>query len=179
MNTSARIFVGLPVDVAAAHELAVFARRALGGLPVRPVEPAQLHATLVFCGPVDDDRVDDVAAVVEEETPFDLAWTLTPTGVRQLGSVVAITYEAPADLVAIQRALERRLVGDGLAPGEGRRWLPHVTVARGRQGARFRAPRPAPPPLPLRGAEVVVYRSEPAPTGTVYTRLATLPRPSR
>ena len=48
-----RIFVGLPVDAHAAHELAAFARRHLGSLPVRAIDPGMLHATLVFCGPHD------------------------------------------------------------------------------------------------------------------------------
>ena len=50
-----RIFVGLPVRADAAHELAAFARHRLGGLPVRAIEPAMLHATLVFCGPTDEE----------------------------------------------------------------------------------------------------------------------------
>ncbi len=171
-----RIFVGLPLEAEAGHELAAFARRELGGLPVRPVEPAQLHVTLVFCGEVDGVRVDEIAAIVEEETPYDLSWTLVPTGVRQLASVVAVTYEAPAEMIAVRRSLERRLVAEGLATSDGRRWLPHVTIARGRRGARFRAPRSAPPPLPLEGAEIVVYESHQEATGTTYERRATSPR---
>ena len=127
-----RIFVGLPVRAEAAHELAAFARHRLGGLPVRAIEPAMLHATLVFCGPTDEERIAEIVGIVEEETPFDLAWELAPNGLRQLGSAVAITYEAPPLLVAVQRAVERRLAAEGLAGDERRRWLPHVTVARGR-----------------------------------------------
>jgi 2'-5' RNA ligase len=171
-----RIFVGLPVDADAAHELAAYARRQLGPLPVRAVEPAMLHATLVFCGTTDEDRVEEIAGIVEEETPFDLGWELMPNGIRQLGSVVAVTYEAPPLLAAVQRAVERRLVAEGLAHDERRRWLPHVTIARGRRGARFRTPPGAPPPVVLRGDAVVVYESLLRPTGATYVPLGASPR---
>jgi 2'-5' RNA ligase len=171
-----RIFVGLPVDTDAAHELAAYARRQLGPLPVRAVEPAMLHATLVFCGATDEDRVEEIAGIVEEETPFDLDWELMPNGIRQLGSVVAVTYEAPPLLAAVQRAVERRLVAEGLADDERRRWLPHVTIARGRRGARFRTPPGAPPPVVLRGDAVVVYESLLRPTGATYVPLGASPR---
>jgi len=171
-----RIFVGLPVRADAAHELAAFARHRLGGLPVRAIEPAMLHATLVFCGPTDEDRIAEIVGIVEEETPFDLAWDLAPNGLRQLGSAVAITYEAPPLLVAVQRAVERRLAAEGLAGEERRRWLPHVTVARGRRGARFRASPTAPPPIVLRGDAVVVYESLLRPEGATYVALDASPR---
>jgi 2'-5' RNA ligase len=171
-----RIFVGLPVDAHAAHELAAFARRQLGSLPVRAIDPAMLHATLVFCGPTDEDRIAEIAGIVEEETPFDLDWELAPNGLRQLGSVVAVTYDAPPLLAAVQRAVERRLVAEGLAVDERRRWLPHVTIARGRRGARFRVPPGAPPPIMLRGDAVVVYESLLRPTGATYVALGASPR---
>lgn len=60
-----RIFVGLPVRVEAAHELAAFARHRLGALPVRAIEPAMLHATLVFCGPTDEERIAEIVGIVE------------------------------------------------------------------------------------------------------------------
>jgi 2'-5' RNA ligase len=171
-----RIFVGLPVDADAAHELAAFARRRLGALPVRALEPAMLHATLVFCGVTDEDRVAEIAGIVEEETPYDLDWELAPNGLRQLGSVVAVTYDAPPLLAAVQRAVERRLVVEGLADDERRRWLPHVTIARGRRGARFRTPPGAPPAVVLRGDAIVVYESLLRPTGAEYVPLGASPR---
>lgn len=171
-----RIFVGLPLRAAAAHELAAFARGRLGHLPVRAIEPAMLHVTLVFCGAVDADRIAEVAGIVEEETPFDLAWELAPNGLRQLGSAVAVTYDPPPLLADVQRAVERRLVAEGLADDEHRRWLPHVTVARGRRGARFRTPALAPPPHVLRGDEVVVYESLLRPDGARYVALEASPR---
>lgn len=170
-----RIFVGLPVDADAAHQLVAFARRHLSALPVRPIEPAMLHATLVFCGSTDDDRIEEITGIVEEETPYDLGWELMPNGLRQLGSAVAVTYDAPPLLAGVQRAIERRLVAEGLAD-ERRRWLPHVTIARGRRGARFRTPAGAPPPLVLRGDAVVVYESLLRPTGARYVPLGASPR---
>jgi 2'-5' RNA ligase len=164
------------VRVEAAHELAAFARHRFGTLPVRAIEPAMLHVTLVFCGPTDEDRIAEIVGIVEEETPFDLAWDLAPNGLRQLGSAVAITYEAPPVLVDVQRAVERRLVAEGLAGDEHRRWLPHVTVARGRRGARFHASPTAPPPIVLRGDAVVVYESQPRPQGARYVALDASPR---
>ena len=168
--------MGLPVSVEAAHELAAFARHRLGGLPVRAVEPAMLHATLVFCGSTEEGRIAEIVGIVEEETPFDLVWALQPNGLRQLGSVVAITYEAPPLLVTVQRSVERRLVAEGLAGRERRRWLPHVTVARGRRGARFRTSPTAPPPIVLRGDAIVVYESLLRPEGATYVALDTSPR---
>ena len=126
--------------------------------------------------PTDEERIAEIAGIVEEETPFDLDWELVPNGLRQLGSVVAVTYDAPPLLAAVQRAVERRLVAEGLAEDERRRWLPHVTIARGRRGARFRAPPGAPPPIVLRGDAVVVYESLLRPTGATYVALGASPR---
>ena len=71
MDGARRIFLGLPVAADTAHELHRWATRAVAETRLRVVPAANLHATLVFCGLLDDEQIDEVIAIVREETPVD------------------------------------------------------------------------------------------------------------
>jgi 2'-5' RNA ligase len=172
----ARLFVALPIAIDEAHELNRWAYRAVGNQPLRLVDPRNLHVTLTFCGEVPDERVREVCDIVDEEAPADLRWRLDPVAVRVMGTVLAVTYTGTPELVDVQRRIERRLVSDGLAEDEHRRWLAHVTVARARRGIKPRVPAADPPLLPLAGEEVAVFESALSPKGAAYTVIASSPR---
>ncbi len=171
-----RLFVGLPVTVDAGHALSRWAYLTLAGQAVRVIEARNLHVTMAFCGEVPEERVPDVCDIVDEEVPADLAWRLDPLAVRVMGSVVAVTYTVPGGLSDVQRRVERRLVADGLAEDEHRRWLPHVTVGRGIHRFRPRVPDSALPVVVLAGDEVAVYESLLSPKGAEYAVIASSPR---
>ena len=100
---------------------------------------ANLHVTLVFCGPLEEADHERVVAVTREEAPGGVRCTLEPHAVAVLGSVVAATYTPGSgadELRGLQGRLAERLAAEGLAAVASRPWLAHVTLARARRGER-------------------------------------------
>lgn len=128
-----RLFTGLqvPDDCAAALQ-----RLQLGLPGARWIERADLHLTLRFLGDVPGPVADDFAARLDEmsEAPFRLE--IKGLGVFG-GEKPRMVYAAisPCEaLTNLQRAHERAAVLAGLSP-EGRKFTPHVTLARVRHPA--------------------------------------------
>ncbi len=176
MPGNLRTFVALALAPGDASELAAWAAEALAGVPdVRPVPAANLHATLVFCGMLQEPERAEVARLTRAEAEGAPLATLSPKRVSVLGSVVAVIYEPVGDaapLLALQARLATRLSGAGLAPHEDRPWLPHVTVARARRGVRPRLGRPDPPPADISPSGVAAYTSVPMQGGVTYRPIA-------
>jgi 2'-5' RNA ligase len=172
----ARLFVGLRIGLDEAHELHRWTYRAVSNQPLRLIEARNLHVTMTFCGEVPDERVVEVCDIVDEEAPADLRWRLDPLGVRVMGGVLALTYTSTPQLADVQRRIDRRLVAEGLAEDEHRRWLAHVTVARARRGIKPRVPAADPPLIRLAGEEVAVFESALSPKGAEYAVIASSPR---
>lgn len=129
-----RLFVGLALPPPLRDPLVFLT----GGLPgARWVPPENLHLTLRFIGEVDHHTADDIADALDDiEAPgFDLS--LAGFGHfergRELGSVYAAVPANPA-LTHLQAKIESALVRLGLAP-EGRKFTPHVSLARLRDTA--------------------------------------------
>jgi 2'-5' RNA ligase len=142
---------------------------------VRPVPAANLHATLVFCGMLQEPERGEVARLTEAEAEGVPLAALAPRRVSVLGSVIAVVYEPVGDaapLLALQARLATRLVEAGLAPREDRPWLPHVTVARARRGVRPRAGRLDPPAAGISPSGVAAYTSLPMQGGVSYRPIA-------
>ena len=103
-------------------EIAMSLSMLRGGLPgARWIDPENYHITLRFIGDIDGPTADEIAVALSrvERRPLRL---------RLLG------VEANAALNELQGEHERILQRIGLRP-EGRRYIPHVTLARLR-GAR-------------------------------------------
>jgi 2'-5' RNA ligase len=124
-----RLFTALPLPEMVRQHLLL----ASGGVPgARWSEPHNMHLTLRFIGEVDHGLADDCAAALETvaEPHFDL----TLEGVGQFGSgersrtLWAGVEKNPA-LVHLRDKIESALVRAGLEP-EGRKFTPHVTLAR-------------------------------------------------
>ncbi len=103
-----------------------------GGLPGgRWITPDHYHVTLRFIGDVDDvvaREVDLMLGRVRRE-PFELRLEgLTSFGGRKPRAVVA-TVSPSAALIELQHEHERLMQRIGLEP-EGRKYTPHVTMAR-------------------------------------------------
>jgi 2'-5' RNA ligase len=123
--------------------------------------------TLVFLGSVDTHRVGEVWEAVESAARGHRAARLEP------GPVAALPHRRPRvlalDLVdaggaaeAVQARVAGALEAAGLAEAEGRRWRPHVTLARVRRGAQGPiGGREGPSMSPFSASGVTLYRSRP------------------
>jgi RNA 2',3'-cyclic 3'-phosphodiesterase len=167
---------------AAARRAAEAATRELRGRPggdgVRWVRPEALHVTLRFLGGVDPGRLAALAACARGELaalrPFRVslgAAELFPTPRRP--RVVSLAVDPEAPLAELAQALERAAGALGLAPEE-RPFRAHLTLGRVRDRRFPDVAGLAVPAEEVAVDEVVLYRSELAPTGARYSPLERL-----
>jgi len=173
-----RIFTGLEIPADVGAELAMLR----GGLPgARWVDPENYHVTLRFIGDVDDVTAHEVASVLGQvrRTGFDLRFDgLTSFGGRRPRAVVATLAPIPA-LIELQAEHERLLQRVGLEP-EGRKYTPHVTLARlrdssSRQVADYLASRSLLQPLPFPVSRFVLFSARASVGGGPYVVEAAYP----
>ncbi|WP_181704508.1 RNA 2',3'-cyclic phosphodiesterase [Chthonobacter rhizosphaerae] len=124
-----RLFTALEIPSPVAMHLSLLK----GGLPgARWIDPENYHVTLRFIGDTDGRTADEVANALDRvyRPPF----RLTLSGLdcfasgRSPHSLYARVEPTPG-LVELQAEHERILQRLGL-PAEGRRYVPHVTIAR-------------------------------------------------
>ncbi|HXF90281.1 MAG TPA: RNA 2',3'-cyclic phosphodiesterase [Xanthobacteraceae bacterium] len=123
-----RLFTGIEIPAHIADSLSLLR----GGLPgARWVEPENYHLTLRFIGDVDDVVAREVASLLAKvrRSAFALRLEgLSSFGGRKPRAVVASV--APAEpVMELQAEHERLMQRVGLEP-EGRKYTPHVTLAR-------------------------------------------------
>ncbi|HEX4112187.1 MAG TPA: RNA 2',3'-cyclic phosphodiesterase [Stellaceae bacterium] len=162
-----RLFVaiGLP------PELKLAVSTLCGGLPgARWVDAGNYHITLRFIGEVDEGMASDIDTVLARIGTPRFAVTLAGIGSFS-GRELWVGVEKNATLLQLRDKVERALIRVGLEP-EGRRYTPHVTLARLkraddklyaflREHALYRA---APFPI-ARFSLVASYRTK---TGSLY-----------
>jgi len=123
-----RLFTGLEVPARVAQSLAMMR----GGLPgARWIDPEYYHLTLRFIGDIDDALARDIAGLLSrvQRPPFELRLDgLSSFGGRKPRAVVAAAPPVNA-LMDLQAEHERLLQRLGLEP-DGRKFTPHVTLAR-------------------------------------------------
>jgi 2'-5' RNA ligase len=128
-----RLFTGLEIPSALAQSLAVLR----GGLPgARWIDPENYHMTLRFIGDVDDAVAHEVASVLGRvrRRTFELrVEDLKSFGGRKPRAVVATLGPVQA-LMDIQAEHERLMQRVGLEP-DGRKYTPHITLARLRESS--------------------------------------------
>src|SRR5262249_41743342 len=128
-----RLFTGLEIPPAVAESLSGLR----GGLPgARWIDPENYHVTLRFIGDVDDVVAHEVASMLGRvrRQPFEIRLEdLKSFGGRKPRAVVAAVAPAPA-LMELQAEHERLMQRVGLEP-EGRKFSPHVTLARLRESS--------------------------------------------
>jgi 2'-5' RNA ligase len=108
--------------------------------PVKWVDPAHIHLTLKFLGNVAEDRMEEITAAMTQAVQGTSYFSLE---VRELGVFpnpgrvqivwVGVSGEV-AKLARLQQRIESGLEGLGFPP-EGRRFTPHLTLARVRDQA--------------------------------------------
>jgi 2'-5' RNA ligase len=123
-----RLFTALEIPPPVAQSLAMMR----GGLPgARWIDPENYHLTLRFIGDIDDALAHDIAGLLGRvrRMPFELRLDgLSSFGGRKPRALVAAATPI-APLMEMQAEHERILQRLGLEP-EGRKYTPHVTLAR-------------------------------------------------
>jgi 2'-5' RNA ligase len=123
-----RLFTGLEVPKEIGQSLSMLR----GGLPgARWIDPENYHITLRFIGDIDDRLAHDIALLLDgvKRRGFDVRFEeLAAFGGRKPRAVIA-AVDPVSPLVELQAEQERLMQRVGLEP-EGRKYTPHVTLAR-------------------------------------------------
>ncbi len=124
-----RLFVAIDLPAPVQEVLAAMS----GGLPgARWTVPEQLHLTLRFIGEVDSGRFRDIREALGEVRSHHFSLHLEGVGFfppRGNPRVLWAGVGQNEQLLQLYRRLEAALVRAGLAP-EGRKFAPHITLAR-------------------------------------------------
>ncbi len=181
---NARLFAAADLPVEVREALVTWAHEAVGDdRALRLVGPQALHVTLCFLGWREAGDAQRLGEIV----------TSCATAARGLGvgrvlwlaprrpHVLTVGLDDPrGELHALQASVSRALAdGAGYIPEE-REFLPHVTVARVRRGARplRRGLPPLPELEPFDCPSLTLYRSQLGPGGARYEALARVELPS-
>ena len=123
-----RLFTALEIP----KEIALSLSMQRGGLPgARWIDPENYHITLRFIGDIDDALTRDITALLDQvkRRGFTVGFNgISSFGGRRPRAVVA-AIPPVAPLTELQAEHERIMQRVGLEP-EGRKYSPHVTLAR-------------------------------------------------
>ncbi|HZP76937.1 MAG TPA: RNA 2',3'-cyclic phosphodiesterase [Pseudolabrys sp.] len=123
-----RLFTGLEIPPDVGQALSMLR----GGIPgARWIDPENYHVTLRFIGDVDDSIAHEVASMLGKvkRNAFEMHLDgLSSFGGRKPRAVVA-SIAPTSPLIEVQAEHERLMQRIGLEP-EGRKFTPHVTLAR-------------------------------------------------
>jgi len=173
-----RLFTGLELPADIGLSLATVR----GGLPgARWIDPENYHITLRFIGDVDDALAREIADLLDQvkRRGFELRLDgLSSFGGRKPRAVIA-SVTPVASLMELQAEHERMLQRVGLLP-EGRKFTPHVTLARlrdstNRQVAEYLAERGPFRSAPFLVDRFVLYSSRASTGGGPYLVEAAYP----
>jgi 2'-5' RNA ligase len=173
-----RLFTGLEIPRDIADALAILR----GGLPgARWIDPENYHVTLRFIGDIDDVLAREIASMLGQvkRRSFELRFDeLSSFGGRRPRAVIA-TIPPVSPLVELQAEHERIMQRIGLDP-EGRKFSPHVTLARlrdssSRQVANYLAARGPLNGLSFPISRFVLFSSRASVGGGPYVVEATYP----
>lgn len=124
-----RLFTGLEIPADAAFSLSL--KR--GGLTgARWIDPENYHITLRFIGDVDNGMADEIADNLDylsQSLRFPVRLTHLGTFGGDKPRALYAGVEPSEALTRLQAAHERMLQRSGM-PAEGRKFVPHVTLAR-------------------------------------------------
>jgi 2'-5' RNA ligase len=173
-----RLFTGLEVPREVGEVLSMFR----GGLPgARWIDPENYHITLRFIGDIDDRLAQDIASLLDgvRKRPFDVRFDeLASFGGHKPRAVIA-AVDPVSPLVELQAEHERLMRRAGLEP-EGRKFIPHVTLARlrdssSREVADYLSTRAAPFSSSFRVSRFVLFSARASVGGGPYVVEADYP----
>jgi len=174
-----RLFVAIDFPEAVIRRLAALCR----GVPgARWLPPEQFHLTLRFIGEADGVQAQDLDAALTQVRAERFDVTLTGVdcfGQGRKSRALWVGIAPCPKLDCLRRKVEQAARAAGFAP-EGRKFKPHVTLARfkGDPGFRlhdFLACHTAFRATPFTAQEFVLFSSVLAQTGAIYTPEATYP----
>ncbi len=156
----------------------------LKGVPVRWVPVKNIHITLKFLGDVSESNLDVLKKIISGEAAAHSSFEISVRGLGAFPStkrprVIWVGVQAPAELAALQRAIEHETAKLGY-PREDRPFSPHLTIGRVSRNAntndlqRIGSVVMEAKPGYVEAAkveEVYLYRSDLQPSGALYTPL--------
>jgi len=173
-----RLFTGVEIPPDIGQTLSMLR----GGLPgARWIDPENYHLTLRFIGDVDDVVAHEVASMLDrvKRDSFELRLEgVSSFGGRKPRAVVA-TVKPTQALLDVQAEHERLMQRIGLEP-DGRKYIPHVTLARLRDSssdrvAEYLAARGLFRTSPFRVSRFVLFSSRASVGGGPYVVEASYP----
>ncbi|MBV9557084.1 MAG: RNA 2',3'-cyclic phosphodiesterase [Pseudolabrys sp.] len=173
-----RLFTGIEIPSNVAQTLSM----ARGGIPgARWIDPQNYHVTMRFIGDVDDDVAHEVASMLGrvKRSAFDLRIDgITSFGGKKPRAIVATVTPSQA-LLEAQAEQERMMQRIGLEP-EGRKYTPHITLARLRDVsshdvADYLSARGYFPPLSIKVPRFALFSSRASVGGGPYIVEASYP----
>jgi 2'-5' RNA ligase len=173
-----RIFTGLEIPAEVGRSLAML-RGGLSG--ARWIDPENYHVTLRFIGDVDDPVAQEVAWLLGQvrRTPFEVRFdSLSAFGGRRPRAIIA-TLAPTRALMELQAEHERLMRRVELEP-EGRKYTPHVTLARlrdtpSREVADYLSARPLFASQPFTVSRFVLFSARSSVGGGPYVVEAAYP----
>lgn len=172
-KTTVRVFFALWPDAAERAALSAFQPVLKALCKGRVMLGGNLHATLVFLGNVDVDRLDEVYAAANslKFDPFHLVWNQICCW-KHNHIVHAAAEYTPEPLALLVRQLEENLLQRGF-DFERRPYQPHVTLLRNARCDQIRLPEPG--KLVWEVREFVLLQSVNGDHGTRYDVLMKFP----
>lgn len=172
-----RLFVGLGLPDAVAGRLAALA----AGIPgARWVEARNLHVTLRFIGEVEEGVAQEIHECLGEirAAAFDLAITGFGTFGRSSPTSLWAAVDKAPEILHLQGKVDAALARAGIAP-EGRKFVPHVTLARLKESPVGRVQDFIAGHSPFRADvavdQFILYRSHLGRSGAEYEAVAEYP----
>ncbi len=169
-----RLFFALWPDASVVYALGEAVSRVQGG---RLSRPETLHLTLAFLGEVDGDRLAELDRIAGAADSKGFTWTVTYLGYWRHNRILWAGGAAPPALLELVEHLRKGLAAAGFSLSDaGRRFVPHVTLAR-------RTPEPPaklPEMVPIRWdcREFVLVRSKLSSRGAGYEIIGRWPLPN-
>jgi RNA 2',3'-cyclic 3'-phosphodiesterase len=160
-----RLFLALRLPPDVLEEMERWQREELRGVRIVPRE--HLHITLAFLGHRRSDELPAAVGALRDAAAEASEIRLTLLRYRETRSVGMLVLDDEGDgATRLADDVQERLERLGIYRREGRRWLPHVTVARWRERPRLR---PEPPPRrTFVPSDAAAYLSRLRPGGAEY-----------
>jgi 2'-5' RNA ligase len=123
-----RLFTGLEIP----REVALSLSLLRGGLPgARWIDPENYHITLRFIGDIDDRLAHEIASLLDgmKRRSFEVRFGAVQAFGGRKPRAIVVAVEPIQPLLELQAEQERLMQRLGLEP-EGRKFTPHLTLAR-------------------------------------------------